>query len=173
MGRGKVLGWTLLALIAIVAFVVFGLASTHSQIGGRKAPALPREQLVGPPATLTSFLAGTHGRPAAIVFWASWCGPCKEEAPELERFSKSARGRGRIAGVDWSDALSGARSFIRRYAWSFPNTRDPEGTVGNAYGLVDLPTTFVLDSGGHIRAALRGQQTQHSLAVALAKVERS
>jgi cytochrome c biogenesis protein CcmG, thiol:disulfide interchange protein DsbE len=173
MKRGKLLAWTLAALVAVVLLAVFGLATKHSSAAGRKAPELPHEQLIGPPATLSRFLAGTRGRAAAVVFWASWCGPCKDEAPELERFANSATGRGRIAGVDWSDALSGARKFIHRYAWSFPNTRDAEGTVGNSYGLVDLPTTFVLDAGGHIRATLRGAQTQRSLATALARVERS
>ena len=72
-------------------------------------------------------------------------------------------GRGRLVGVDWSDALSGARSFIRRYSWTFPNLRDAEGTVGNDYRLTGLPTTFVLDASGRIRAVLRGPQDAGSL----------
>jgi hypothetical protein len=66
-------------------------------------------------------------------------------------------------GVDWSDARSGARSFISRYGWTFSNLRDAEGTVGNDYGLTGLPTTFVVDSTGHIRAVLRGPQDVASL----------
>lgn len=173
MARVKLLGWTLAALLAVGAFVVFGLASKHSPPGGPKAPPLPREALIGPRETLSSFLAGAHGRAAAVVFWASWCDGCEHEAKALERFSESTAGRGRIAGVDWSDGLSGARSFLRRYAWTFPNARDAEGTVGNAFGITDLPTTFVLDSSGHIRAALRGPQDERSLALALAKAESS
>ena len=95
------------------------------------------------------------------------------EAPALERFSLSAAGRGRVAGVDWSDALSGARSFIRRYSWTFPNVRDSEGTIGNEYRLTGLPTSFVLDANGRIRAVLRGPQSEASLARALAVVERA
>ena len=76
-------------------------------------------------------------------------------------------------GVDWSDALSGARAFIRRYSWTFPNVRDAEGTVGNAYRLTGLPTTFVLDAHGRIRAVLRGPQNERSLQTALAGVEHS
>lgn len=121
--------------------------------------------------TLAGMLAGTRGRPALVVFWASWCGPCMREAPALERFAESSTGRGRLVGVDWSDALSGARKFIRRYAWTFPNERDAEGTVGNAYGLPGLPTTFVLDSHGRIRARLVGPQTEASLTRALDAVE--
>jgi thiol-disulfide isomerase/thioredoxin len=167
----RLLGWTLVAGAAIAALAVFGLASHPSS--GRAAPALPRERLAGRPETLASLLAGTGGRPALVVFWASWCGPCAREAPALQRFSESAIGSGRIVGVDWSDALSGARAFIRRYSWTFPNVRDGEGTVGNAYRLTGLPTTFVLDSHGHIRGVLHGPQSESSLQTALAGVEHS
>ncbi len=91
------------------------------------------------------------------------------EAPELERFSKSADGRGRIVGVDWNDALSGARSFVRHYGWTFSTLRDANGTVGYRYDLSSLPTTFVLDSAGRIRATLHGPQTEQSLREALAQ----
>jgi thiol-disulfide isomerase/thioredoxin len=171
MPKRRLLGWTLLAAAAIAALSVFGLAS-HSA-SGRRAPQLPHEQLAGSAQTLSSLLAGTHGRPVAVVFWASWCGPCSHEAPALERFAQSPAGRGRIIGVDWSDELSGARTFIRHYSWSFPNVRDAEGTVGNAYRLPGLPTTFIVDRHGRIRTMLRGPQTESSLRSALAAVERS
>ncbi len=173
MAHRKALGWTLAALVAIALLVVFGLASSRSAGSGRAAPPLPHEQLVGTSTTLASLLAGAHGRPVAVVFWASWCPPCRHEAPALEQFSQSAYGRGRILGVDWSDGLSGARSFIRRYRWSFANLRDAEGTIGNAYGLRGLPTTFVLDRRGRIRAALVGPQDERSLRAAMSRIERS
>ncbi len=169
--RMRVLALTLVAGALVAAFVIVGLAP--STPAGRAAPALPREALVGPPVTLHSVFAGTGGRPALVVFWASWCGPCATEAPALERFSRSPAGRARIVGVDWSDPTSGARAFIRRYAWTFPNVRDGEGTVGNAYHLTVLPTTFVLDDGGRIHAVLRGPQTEHSLQRALLSAEGS
>ena len=137
---------------------------------GSPAPALPREHLAGAPVTLAGLLGGAPGRPALVVFWASWCGPCAQEAPALERFARTPAGRGRIVGVDWSDALVAARAFIRRYAWTFSNLRDSEGTVGNDYHLTGLPSTFVLDGSGRIRAVLRGPQDERSLAHALASV---
>jgi thiol-disulfide isomerase/thioredoxin len=170
MTRWRLLG-LLLAVAALAALAVFGLASAGSSAAGRAAPALPREALSGPPPTLAKLLAGARERPVLVVFWASWCGPCMREASALERFSQSTVGRGRMVGVDWSDALSGARAFIRHYAWTFPNVRDAEGTVGNAYRLTVLPTTFVLDGHGRIRAALRGPQDEASLTRALAAVE--
>jgi thiol-disulfide isomerase/thioredoxin len=171
--RLRLLGWTLAAAAVIAALAIFGLASDRSASGGRAAPALPREHLAGAPVTLASLVAGAHGRSTLVVFWASWCGPCAHEAPALERFSRSPAGSGRIVGVDWSDGLAGAQSFIRRYAWTFPNMRDSEGTVGNAYRMTGLPTSFVLDGHGRIRAVLRGPQSEASVTRALAAVRKA
>jgi cytochrome c biogenesis protein CcmG/thiol:disulfide interchange protein DsbE len=120
--------------------------------------------------TLPGLLASARGRSVIITFWASWCEPCAREAVALERFSLSSPGRGRLVGVNWSDGLSGARSFVHRYSWTFSNVRDSEGTVGNEYRLTGLPTTFVLDASGRIRAVLRGPQDERSLARVLASV---
>jgi thiol-disulfide isomerase/thioredoxin len=165
MKRGRLLGWAV-ALTAAIALAVVGLSSDHSS-SGRPAPALPRERLAGPAVTLASLREGAGGGGSLIVFWASWCGPCGREAPAIERFATSAEGRGRVVGVDWSDAAAGARAFIRRYGWTFPVLRDGEGLVGNEYRLPGLPTTFVLDGKGRIRAVLRGPQGEGSLERAL------
>jgi thiol-disulfide isomerase/thioredoxin len=166
--RARSGGWMLVVAAGLVALLLFGLASVRSASVGRLAPGLPRERLAGPPVTLASLLTAARDHPVLITFWASWCGPCAREAPALERFSLSPSGRDRLVGVDWSDALPGARSFIRRYAWTFSNLRDAEGTVGNDYRLTSLPTTFVVDSSGRIGAVLHGPQDADSLTRALA-----
>jgi thiol-disulfide isomerase/thioredoxin len=172
--RLRRLGGTALIGVAVAALIVFGLASKGSTRGGPPAPELPREHLVGPASTsLSTLLHGAAGRPVAVVFWASWCGPCAAEAPALERFSRSPSGSGRIVGVDWSDSLSGARAFLRSHRWTFPNLRDGEGTVGSRYGLTGLPTTFVLSGSGRIHAVLRGPQTRATLQSALSAAAHS
>lgn len=171
--RSRVLGWTVGIIIVVALLVVFGLKSSPSADSSRAAPQLPREHLGGPSATLGSLLAKAGGGGSLVVFWASWCGPCMREAPAVERFAQSAAGRGRIVGVDWSDGLSGAKAFIRRYQWTFPTLRDGEGLVGNSYRLAVLPTTFVLDGKGRIRAVLRGPQSVSSLKGALRQVKSS
>jgi cytochrome c biogenesis protein CcmG/thiol:disulfide interchange protein DsbE len=102
-----------------------------------------------------------------VNFWASWCGPCIKEAPELRRFARGLRDRGTLVGVDWNDQLSGAREFIRKSRWTFPNLRDADGTIGNRWGLSGLPNTFVLDASGRVVRVLRGPQTVTSLEHAL------
>jgi cytochrome c biogenesis protein CcmG/thiol:disulfide interchange protein DsbE len=170
MSRPRVPQRTLLiwvtATIAVVALVLFGLRGGGER-NGRVAPPLPSERLSGAAVSL----AALRGRPALVTFWASWCEPCEHEAPALERFFLRLRARAALVGVNWSDpSLSEARSFVKRYAWSFPNLRDPQGSAGLAYGVTGLPTTFVLDGSGKVRATLRGPQTQRTLTGALAKV---
>jgi cytochrome c biogenesis protein CcmG, thiol:disulfide interchange protein DsbE len=151
---------------AVAALVVLGLASSSGRTG-RPAPPLPNEHLSGRTVTL----AALRGHPALVTFWASWCEPCEHEAPALERFSRGLDARATLVGVNWSDpSLSAARSFVKRYGWTFPNLRDPQGSAGLGYGVTGLPTTFVIDSTGRVRATLRGPQTQQTLAGALATV---
>jgi peroxiredoxin len=148
-----------------VVFIVFGLAG-RSQVGTLAKP-LPSQTLVGPPVTL----AAVRGRPALVVFWASWCGPCQHEAPALERLWKGLGAKATLIGVDWSDpVLANARTFVKRYGWTFPNLRDSEGTVGNSYGISGLPSTFVIGSSGRIRQVLSGPQTEQTLSRALRRL---
>lgn len=156
----------LLVIAIVAALAAVELASGSGGGSRREAPTLPSAVLIGPRVTLSSL----RGRPAAINFWASWCQPCRHEAPQLERFARSLHGQARLVGVDWSDGLSGARSFLHRYGWTFPVLRDAEGTVGARYGLIGLPTTFVLNSRGQIVRTLSGPQTESRLRAALAGV---
>jgi thiol-disulfide isomerase/thioredoxin len=155
------------ALTVLAVLAAFGLASSGGQ-AGRVAPALPTERLSGTPATVASL----RGHPAFVNFWASWCGPCETEAPSLERFARSLAGRAKLVGVNWEDlSRNNAFAFVRRYGWTFPNLRDPDGTVGRRYGITTfLPTTFVLDSAGRLRLTLHGPQTEQTLNVALRQV---
>jgi cytochrome c biogenesis protein CcmG, thiol:disulfide interchange protein DsbE len=171
-GRRRAIGLGTVAVAAVVALIVFGLAPSTKLTAGRSAPALPSERLAGSAVTLPKLLASSGGRPSVVVFWASWCGPCTAEAPALQSFSESPEGRGRIVGVDWSDARPSALAFIRRFRWTFPTLRDGQGIVGNSYGMTDLPTTFVLSASGKIAMTLRGPQTVPSLSRALHAAER-
>ena len=112
-------------------------------------------------------LASLRGKPALINFWASWCTPCKQETPELERLAKEAPRQARVVGVDWNDTTPNATAFIREYGLTYPILRDASSKVGNRFGLTGLPTTFVLDSKGQIVRTLRGPQTSATLRDAL------
>jgi cytochrome c biogenesis protein CcmG/thiol:disulfide interchange protein DsbE len=166
-------GVTVLVVVALVG----GLIALEVATGGggddessrRAAPALPKDSLVPPAVTL----AALRDKPVVVNFWASWCDPCREEADHLRRFADRARGRAALVGVSWTDTRAGARKFIREYGWRFPNFFDPDGTVGNRYGLSGLPTTFVLDGEGRIARILRGPQTEAKLEDAVRAAEQT
>jgi cytochrome c biogenesis protein CcmG/thiol:disulfide interchange protein DsbE len=160
----RALATTGVALFAVVAVIAIEVATGGSP-QARPAPQLPT-QVLNPPRV---DLASLRGKPALINFWASWCHPCRQEAPEMERFAQGLDGRAHLIGVDWSDDLDNARDFVREHRWTFPVLRD-EGQVGDEYGIGGLPTTFVLDPRGRIVETLRGPQTRADLEAALRSV---
>jgi cytochrome c biogenesis protein CcmG, thiol:disulfide interchange protein DsbE len=89
--------------------------------------------------------------------WASWCQPCRQESPLLERWQRriSPRG-GTVLGVDVLDVSGDARSFVRRYGLSYPQLRDGGGDTLSRYGVVAYPESFVIDRRGRIAATRRG-----------------
>jgi cytochrome c biogenesis protein CcmG, thiol:disulfide interchange protein DsbE len=148
-----------LVAVAVAAALVIAEVATSGGGGARRAPALPAEVLVPPHVTLASL----SGRPALVNFWASWCHPCRREAPELQRLAALPPLGARLVGVDFTDDRAAARAFIREQGWRYPNLRDPDGTVGRRYGVEGLPTTFVIDRRGRIAETLRGPQTAATL----------
>ncbi len=150
------------ALLAALAVIAFAVTRGISQ-APRAAPALPRQRLAGPRVSVASL----RGRPSLVLFWASWCSQCRQEAQAVRSFAASPAGAGRIVGVDWADRRSAAKAFLARHRWTFSNVRDTTGEVGLSYGLAKLPALFVLDAHGRISKALSGIQTQGSLERAL------
>jgi cytochrome c biogenesis protein CcmG, thiol:disulfide interchange protein DsbE len=152
-----------LAALAVVIVIIVEVLTASGGGGAKPAPPLPTAVLQPPRTTL----AALRGRPALINFWASWCDPCRKEAPQLERLYRSLGASASLVGVDYNDASDAARAFVRRYGWTFPVLSDPQGTYGARYELTGLPTTVVLDARGRIVETLRGPQTAASLRAAL------
>ena len=97
------------------------------------------------------------GRPFVVNCWASWCVPCRSEAPALEAFWQASQDRGvGMVGIVYNDSPSAAQEFRARFGLSFPQVMDPEGRVALDFGVFGVPETFVVDERGMIMAKLVG-----------------
>lgn len=138
----------LLPAVAFVGLLAFGLARATGPPGpGDPAPAFTATRLEGEGALSLSEL---RGKPVVLNFWASWCGPCEDEAPMLRAAADRYAGRVAFLGVDIRDSISDARAFVERHDLGYPNVRDESLEVYRAYGLTGQPETFVIDADGRI-----------------------
>lgn len=102
-------------------------------------------------------LSSLRGKAIVVNFWASWCIPCKEEAPVLEALWQQHRPRGLVVvGVDAKDFRSDARDFMRRYDLTFPVVYDGPGNGLDDWGVTGFPETFVIDRDGRVVEAFVG-----------------
>ena len=101
-------------------------------------------------------------RPTVVNLWASWCGPCKEEMPAVQRFA-TANPDVRVVGIAIDDAPDAARDFARQVGVKFPLGVDSGDGVGDGYGVTGLPTTFLLDRQGRLASTWAGPVTEADL----------
>lgn len=108
-------------------------------------------------------LADLRGKVVVVNFWASWCDPCKGEAPLLQRAQKRLeREGGTVFGVTYKDRASASRDFAREFGYTFPSVRDDELDLAPKFGTIRLPETFVLDRAGRVVAISRGEITDYA-----------
>ena len=106
-------------------------------------------------------LSELKGKVVLVNFWASWCDPCRDEAPLVERTHKAmARRDGTVLGIDTRDASEDAAKFATEFGLTYPSLRDGSGDFSDEYSITGYPETFVLDRKGRIAAARRGPITQ-------------
>ena len=102
-------------------------------------------------------LSSLRDHVVVLNFWASWCSPCRLEAPDLQSAWKDYRSRGvRFVGVDELDDRFAAQGFIREFAITYPSVFDPSGSLADDYAFIGLPATYVIDQEGTIRFRFQG-----------------
>jgi len=153
MSRVVKLGGQAVAVAVVAAlFAVLVWRLTHRssppKIGG-PAPVFALQRLNG---TGTLRLASLRGKAVVLNFWASWCPPCKAEAPVLERLWRQYRGKGVVfVGIDSNDASSDARRFLSAHGITYPVVSDKNGLVAaNSYDVADLPVTYFVNRQGRL-----------------------
>jgi cytochrome c biogenesis protein CcmG, thiol:disulfide interchange protein DsbE len=140
------------------------VASGHHPLAPDSARALP---VLG--ARGRASLASFRGRVVVLNFWASWCEPCRTEAPLLERAQGSLQAaRGTVLGVSYLDASSDSEAFVRSHHLTFPELRDGDGAFARSYGTNQLPESFIIDRSGRVIAVSRGEIGERFLTRALA-----
>lgn len=152
-GRRRFYVWVL-ALVAALVLLRVGLSPVGSAprtVGvqvGQIAPDFTLQSLSGAKVRLWSL----RGHPVMLNFFASWCVPCNEEAPELEQVARTAKGL-HLIGVDMTGSevsLKAVQNFVNKYHLSYPLLLDMNNVVSNTYEIAYAPTTFFIDRQGVI-----------------------
>jgi len=131
-------------------------------VGGRALPAIAPAS-AAPDFTLRSLggpnlrLAEQRGRVVMINFWATWCGPCRQEMPQLSKLYDKYRASGFVLlGVNVDDDVRNATQVAARLGVSFPVLLDTDKTVSKLYDLSTMPSTVLVDRDGKVRYVHRG-----------------
>jgi cytochrome c biogenesis protein CcmG/thiol:disulfide interchange protein DsbE len=174
--RRHLIRWVAGAVLVVVVVVGIVLATrtpqeataVQSPLLGHRAPDFAGSDLSsGVPVSL----AALHGHYVVINFFASWCIPCQQEAPDLSRFyyqqAHSSHGAAMVSVV-FHDTTSTASAFLRQNGDLWPAVSDPGGTIAQDYGVTAPPTTFVVNPAGRVTAVLEGPATQKNLETFLA-----
>lgn len=163
-----------LALALLAALFGFGLLrgspdrNIASVLVGKPAPVfdLPLYERYQPEYGASFALADHVGTPMVVNFWASWCLPCYEEAPELQSFWSEYQDKGvLVVGVQTQDKdkRREGRDFIGRFGLTFPNVFDNDSQVSVNWGLYGVPETFFIDAEGNVVGKHVGPVTVEAL----------
>jgi peroxiredoxin len=129
-------------------------------------PRAPRLVAIGetaPGFTLPALNSGSlsladYRRQVVVVnFWATWCPPCVQEAPSLEKFAEQMRNQGvTVLGVSVDQDASALQKFVAEARLSFPIARDPQQAVAGRYGTFKFPESYILDGQGRVAEKIIG-----------------
>jgi cytochrome c biogenesis protein CcmG/thiol:disulfide interchange protein DsbE len=182
MGRPLKLAAQALALAAVaglLGLLVWDVSHKNDATGfvdriaaGKRpvTPPLSLKPLTGGSKEVS--LAAYRGKVVVVNFWASWCGPCKAEAPRLEAASRKWAGRGVVfLGVDANDFGSDGRRFVERHDISYLNLEDGSGSSIGRWGVTGFPETFFIDREGravdHVAKEIAASQIEDGIRKAL------
>jgi peroxiredoxin len=148
----------LLGVLLVAA--MFAAAPVWALKEGSVAPEIALQDLSGKQLKLSAL----KGQVVLVDFWASWCGPCKEELPVLDGFYKKYRSKGlMILGVGLDRDAGKLHKFLRALPLTFPVVHDASGKVADAYAPPKMPSSYLIDRRGlirHLHAGFRASDKQ-------------
>ncbi len=160
--------------VCLAAAVAAGLVAATS---GPSTPARPTDPRAAGFSVTVLGQASRHislneyaGRPVVVNFFASWCGPCRQETPMLAKFYRSERGKVPVIGLDENDSAQAAQKFAAAGGVTYPVGFDPGVQAANAYGVTALPQTFFLNASHHIVKRVYGAVTTKELMAGMSEI---
>lgn len=140
-----IIGLVILSMLALLAFAV------------RQRGAPPLASGIAPNFTLTTFdgqiyrLDELRGKPVVLNFWASWCVPCRDEAPGLQKAWEMYRDQGLLVlGVDYVDTDADAKKFLEEFKQTYPTGPDVGTRISQTYHISGVPETYFIDRQGRL-----------------------
>ena len=179
MRRFLIPGVVVAAAVALLVLLAFGVSSQgnntsiDSAVARGIRPAAPNATtplpVLGSPGTES--LADYRGKIVVLNVWASWCGPCRAEAPILDQEQKTlVKHDGTVLGVTYLDNSNDSEAFVHQMHITYPVIRDVGGNFVRSWGVNGVPETFIIDRTGHVAALRRYQLAGKWLARAVSSV---
>lgn len=149
----------IVVLLSLLGYAVFGnkVFSKPSPLVGREASDFTLELFSGGKLNLSDL----RGKAVLLNFWASWCMPCRDEAPALEASWKRYKDKPAVfIGIDIWDDKDSALAYIKQFGGGYVNGIDPKGNIAVDYGIGGVPETYFIDASGRIVDKYTGPLTE-------------
>lgn len=144
-------------LYGLAVLATYSSTTVHALSIGQSVPAVALPLLTGKTESLDVY----RDRVVLVMFWASWCGPCRKEVPALDVLHQRFRGRGfSVVGVTVDRERVQAEEFVRRFNVSYPVAFDPQFAVANEFQADTMPVSYLIKRGGKVIKVFDGYSAQ-------------
>ena len=138
-------------------FLLPALGTQLSRKVGEVAPEFSLPVVVGGDAGSRQSLSALHGKVVLLDFWASWCGPCRQTLPLLERLAQEHRKDSLVVlGINQGESMEQIQQFYAKHDPGYVILSDVDGAVSNEWGVSGLPTLIAIDASGRLRCSISG-----------------